>query len=160
MKAWYTKYNKHMHGLLFLALFSTQVVFSAEFNDSLQEGKLPLCPTSPNCISSEQGMITAIDFSKMEGQQAWLKLQKTIITQGGQIKNLQSDYLHAVFTTPLLEFVDDVQARLDLKSRQIHLRSASRTGYYDFGANRARLKKIKQAMHIALHPEALKNVYH
>ena len=146
-------------GCFFTLIICTQVVIAAKLNENLQEGKLPLCPDSPNCISSEQGMIAAIGFTELEEQQAWQALQRVIIAQGGQIETLQSEFLHAVFTTPIMGFVDDVQARLDRKNKKIQLRSASRTGYYDFGANRSRLQKIIQAVHIALHPEALKNVY-
>ncbi len=143
----------------FTILMSTQVVMAEEFIDRLQEGKLPACPDSPNCINSEQGMIAAIDFTELEQQQAWQALQRVIIAQGGQIKKLQSEYMHATFTTATMGFVDDVQARLDRENRKIHLRSASRTGYYDFGANRSRLQKIIQAVNIALHSDVLKNIY-
>ena len=145
--------------MMFLALFIVKSSFAVELNDGLQEGRLAPCPDSPNCISSEQGMIEPIVFSGVDAQQAWLKLRQVIIAQGGQIESLQSDYLRAVFTTSWMGFKDDVEARLDLLNRKIQLRSASRAGYYDFGANRARLQKIEQAMRISLDPEALKNIH-
>jgi uncharacterized protein (DUF1499 family) len=49
--------------LLLLALFAAQVSLAAELNDGLQEGKLKPCPDSPNCISSEQGMIEPVVFN-------------------------------------------------------------------------------------------------
>jgi uncharacterized protein (DUF1499 family) len=41
--------------------------------------------------------------------------------------------------------VDDVEFLADDEERRIHFRSASRTGYYDFGVNRKRMKKISEA---------------
>ena len=51
-------------------------------------------------------------------------------------------YVHAEFRSALFGFVDDVTFVFDDDERLIHFRSASRTGYYDFGANRNRMKEI------------------
>jgi uncharacterized protein (DUF1499 family) len=145
--------------LLLLALFAAQVSLAAELNDGLQEGKLKPCPDSPNCISSEQGMIEPVVFSKGDAQLAWIKLQQVIVSQGGQIESLQSDYLRALFSTSWMGLKDDVEARLDVPMHRIQLRSALRVGYYDFGANRKRLNNIVRLMRMSLDPEALKNIY-
>lgn len=51
-------------------------------------------------------------------------------------------YLHVEFRSALFRFVDDLEFVLDDPARVIHFRSASRTGYYDFGVNRRRMKEI------------------
>ena len=51
-------------------------------------------------------------------------------------------YLHAVFTTRMLRFRDDVEFLFDPEARVIHFRSASRVGYRDFGTNRRRMEHI------------------
>jgi uncharacterized protein (DUF1499 family) len=51
-------------------------------------------------------------------------------------------YLHVEFRSALFRFVDDVEFVLDDSARLIHFRSASRTGYYDFGVNRGRMQRI------------------
>jgi uncharacterized protein (DUF1499 family) len=53
-------------------------------------------------------------------------------------------YLHVEFRSALFRFVDDVELLFDDKERQIHFRSASRTGYYDFGVNRRRMNEISK----------------
>ena len=55
------------------------------------------------------------------------------------------DYLHAVFRTRI-GFADDVECRLCHTDGVIHVRSASRLGYYDFGVNRARVERLRQQL--------------
>jgi uncharacterized protein (DUF1499 family) len=45
----------------------------------------------------------------------------------------------------LLGFVDDVEFRIDEVAGVIHVRSASRKGYWDFGVNRRRVEAIREA---------------
>jgi uncharacterized protein (DUF1499 family) len=52
------------------------------------------------------------------------------------------DYLHVEFRTSL-GFVDDVELYVDDKQKVIHLRSASRVGYWDLGVNRKRMESIR-----------------
>ena len=52
-------------------------------------------------------------------------------------------YLHYEFTSLLLRFVDDVEFLFDDETKTIHFRSASRTGYGDFGVNRRRMEDIR-----------------
>jgi uncharacterized protein (DUF1499 family) len=51
-------------------------------------------------------------------------------------------YFHAEFRT-LLGFVDDVEFYADESQQVIHLRSASRIGYWDLGVNRRRMEAIR-----------------
>ena len=44
-----------------------------------------------------------------------------------------------------LGFVDDVEFRIDEAARGIHVRSASRKGYWDLGVNRRRVEAIREA---------------
>ncbi len=77
---------------------------------------------------------------------AFDRLKKIIEqTEGTTIVVSQPDYLHAEFQTKYLKFTDDVEFMLDAAKSEIHMRSASRLGRKDFGANRARLEKIRAA---------------
>ena len=53
------------------------------------------------------------------------------------------DYLYAQFTTRWLKFVDDTEFWLAPAEGVIHVRSASRIGRGDLGANRARIEEIR-----------------
>jgi len=54
-------------------------------------------------------------------------------------------YLHVEFRSTLFRFVDDVEFVIDEPQGLIHIRSASRVGYSDLGANRKRMEKIRLA---------------
>jgi len=68
---------------------------------------------------------------------------------------LADSYIHAEFRTSLWRFVDDVEFFLDDTARVVHFRSASRVGYYDFGLNRRRMKKISEKYLEAIKKESL-----
>jgi uncharacterized protein (DUF1499 family) len=59
------------------------------------------------------------------------------------IVTVGDDYIHAEFTSAFFRFVDDVEFYFDSDAKTIHMRSASRIGYSDFGVNRKRLDDIK-----------------
>lgn len=63
-----------------------------------------------------------------------------------EIVRSEPDYLYAVFTTPVMRYRDDVELALDRSARTIRVRSASRIGYGDMGANRARLESIRKSL--------------
>jgi uncharacterized protein (DUF1499 family) len=56
----------------------------------------------------------------------------------------EEGYIHAEFRT-ILGFVDDVEFQVDRGNRTVLMRSASRVGYWDIGANRRRLEAIRAA---------------
>ncbi len=65
-------------------------------------------------------------------------------TPGINVQEARADYLRATARTRWLGFVDDLEFWLDTSAQVIHLRSASRLGREDFGANRARIEAIRQ----------------
>lgn len=62
---------------------------------------------------------------------------------GARLIEEKPDYLYATFTTPWLRFVDDVEFWASPTEGVIHVRSASRIGREDFGANRKRVDEIR-----------------
>jgi uncharacterized protein (DUF1499 family) len=57
----------------------------------------------------------------------------------------EPDYLHAEAQTRWLKFVDDVEFWINPQSGVIEVRSASRLGKEDLGANRKRVESIRAA---------------
>jgi len=113
----------------------------------LVDGRLRPCPESPNCVCSEyQGkpFVEPLYFDE-SGEQAWERAKRVLREIGGRIKIEENGYLRAVFTSKIFRFRDDVEMRLEADKRRIHVRSSSRIGYYDFGVNRKRVEKIRQA---------------
>lgn len=111
------------------------------------EKKLPPCPSSPNCVSSQAADADHfIAPFKITGnvEDAWTALKTALLNQSRTvITNETSDTLHAQATSLVFRFVDDIDAILDTEARLIHIRSASRTGHGDFGVNRKRVEMLR-----------------
>lgn len=58
----------------------------------------------------------------------------------------RENYLHAVFTSLVFRFQDDVEFSADGDSGLLHFRSAARLGYFDFGANRKRMERLTELL--------------
>lgn len=67
-------------------------------------------------------------------------------TPGARIIRDEPGYIRAEFSSRVFKFVDDVEFVLDAETRRIDYRSASRTGYYDFGVNRRRLESFRNRL--------------
>jgi uncharacterized protein (DUF1499 family) len=64
-----------------------------------------------------------------------------------KILTAQENYIRAEFTSALFRFVDDVEFYFPKEpsgEAVIHIRSASRIGYSDLGANRKRIERIRK----------------
>jgi len=118
-------------------------------NLELENQLLSPCPGTPNCVSSQekklQHRIQPINF---EGslELAKQRLYRVINSMRGTRIITQEDvYWHVEFTTQLLRFIDDVEFYFDGSQSLIHVRSASRQGYWDLGVNRRRVETIRSA---------------
>ena len=120
-----------------------------------QRGRLAPCGGKPNCVCSQvetelprDGNPHHVQPFSFGGspQDAWAHLIEVIQAQhNATIRSRQRDYLHAEFESRWLGFVDDVEFLLDAEHALIHVRSASRLGYSDFGVNRARVEALREA---------------
>jgi uncharacterized protein (DUF1499 family) len=106
--------------------------------------RLSPCPNSPNCISS---------FSPQAGMQP-LQIKGSIIHAKNKLLSIiesmpaakiaehEGNYLRVEFTSAVFSFIDDVEFEFNEREKLIHFRSASRSGYYDFGVNKRRMERI------------------
>ena len=115
----------------------------------VSNGRLSPPPRKPNCVSSQadpadtQHYIAPIGFAG-DPATAMKKLRDVIADQkGAEVIEARPDYLYAEFSSKLMGFVDDVEFYNDGKAIQV--RSASRLGYSDLGANRKRVEAIRSA---------------
>jgi uncharacterized protein (DUF1499 family) len=114
----------------------------------LVNGALIDCPSSPNCVSSratdsEHGIDAIADA---DGSR-WATLVDTVSAMAGaRLVANQSNYMWFEFSTSVLGFVDDVEFLNEPVNGEISLRSASRVGYSDMGANRKRIEAIRTAL--------------
>jgi len=113
----------------------------------LENGTLPPCPTSPNCVcsrSSDQDHFV----EPLKYQESRAKARDRLIAiiramDRANITTIEDDYIHAEFTSTLFRFVDDVEFYFPADAKVIEVRSAARLGYYDFGVNRRRVERIR-----------------
>ena len=107
------------------------------------------CPSSPNCVCSDATNEHAIAPLKLasDPQQTWQKLQAYLTQQSAYtVKQSEDRYIKAEAKTRLLRFVDDLEFELRTEAGVIAVRSTSRVGYSDLGANRRRIEKIRRAV--------------
>jgi len=126
------------------------IVMTLSTATQASEKQLPACPSSPNCVSSQATDADhAIAPFKIVGnvEEAWTALKKALISQSRTvITDETGSTLHAQATSLVFRFVDDIDAILDTDARLIHIRSASRTGYGDFGVNRKRVEMLRSQL--------------
>ena len=130
------------------------------------DGRLWAYSDSPNCVSSQAptGDSHYIEPLKIKFDEYFLggkrpRLPDEIHTYTHAIEKLakiadglprsticriSDDYLHVEFRSLVFGFVDDAEFVVDANDDTIHLRSASRFGYSDFGVNRKRIERIRQ----------------
>ena len=113
----------------------------------LVDGALRPCPKSPNCVVSLNGDEKhAIEPIVYQGDRdaAKARIRKIVSDyKGATIVREEDGYIHAEFKTRIMRFVDDVEFLFPLDEQVIHIRSASRVGYGDLGANRKRMENIR-----------------
>lgn len=113
-------------------------------------GTLMPCPAKPNCRCSDavddDHRITPL-VVKGEAGVAWEALVAHITSQPRMtIVSQNDDYLHVEARTRLLRFTDDMEFHRRDDQGQIAMRSASRVGYSDMGANKKRLESVRAAL--------------
>lgn len=113
----------------------------------VEQGRLAACPDSPNCVSSQAeaagARVEPLRFSG--GPDVIPGRIKAAVggLRGATLVGEGPGYLRYEFKSPLWGFVDDVEFLVAPKEGVVHLRSASRVGYSDLGANRRRIEAIR-----------------
>lgn len=113
----------------------------------VSDGRLKPVPASPNAVSSQAttGIHRIAPLAYRASRESALAALKAIIenTPRTRIVEVRPDYLYAEYTSRLMGYVDDVEFYLPPDEKVIHVRSASRLGYSDLGANRKRIEDIR-----------------
>ena len=114
----------------------------------LFDGKLSKCPDKPNCVCSEQKAgshyIEPVIIPEGVTVDALSVLKDTLTEMGGSIQDEADNYLAATFTSAIFRFRDDLEIRIDTAQNVVHIRSASRVGHSDMGANRERVALFRK----------------
>jgi uncharacterized protein (DUF1499 family) len=131
--------------LIYSGLITMTLNAPSQANEATK--KLPMCPNSPNCVSSQAANAEHfIAPFKIKGkpEEAWVALRQALAgLERTAITEANGDELHAESTSLVFRFVDDINAILDADAKLIHIRSASRVGYSDLGVNRKRVESLR-----------------
>jgi len=133
---------------LSIALFLA--VSPAMADIGLNNGSLEPCPSSPNCVVSQDGdeehAVEPIAYNgdRSEVKEALLKVL-SVVPRTEVIEDT-GDYIHTESTSRIFKFVDDAEFYLPEDEKVIQVRSASRVGESDLGVNRRRIEQIRLAL--------------
>ena len=109
--------------------------------------KLPPCPASPNCVTSQDPddshAISPFEYTGTPGDARRALLAVLESMPRTKIVSRTAAYIRAEFTTAFFKFVDVGEFVIREEEPIIDVRSASQKGYYDFGVNRKRLEELR-----------------
>ncbi len=120
-------------------------------NLGVKEGKLLLCPVTPNCVSSQaektdSHFIEPFKYS-VDLSIAFSQLRSLIESQDRTtIISASETYINVEFKSRLMRYVDDVEFYFDDANKIVHIRSASRLGSSDWNVNRKRIESIREQL--------------
>lgn len=147
-------------GLMFFKAIKSKDIKLARIG--LVSGQLKPCDEKPNCvcsINSKKDLKHYISPIKAltaeELRHTWQKLQDSLPTLNLQVVSKDNigegreEYLHCTHTSKLMGFVDDIEFHYQPHRLAIEVKSSSRVGYSDLGANRKRMEEIYDLLGIA-----------
>jgi len=129
-------------GAIFILFVILGLVSQKGEAPGLVKGQLAEPGSKPNAVCSESGTQSERAIAPINGKLA--DVVSAIEATGGTITARSDSYLSATYMSRIFKFVDDVEVRQDGDLCQI--RSASRVGYSDRGANRKRVEMIRRAV--------------
>lgn len=129
------------------------IIFTCYFSILLGEGSdktmLKDCPNKANCVSSEskdsKHYIEPISINN-KNEDIKENLIKVIQKFEGKILENNQNFLKVAFYSKFFGFEDIADFEIEPDKNIINIRSAAQTGWYDFGVNRKRLEKIREAL--------------
>ena len=60
-----------------------------------------------------------------------------------EIINKEKDYIHAIATSRIMKFIDDIEIKNLNKDNIFQIKSSSRLGIYDLGVNKRRVQTLR-----------------
>ena len=108
--------------------------------------RLAPCPDRPNCVCSlSQGRAYVAPLAFADAPAAAFARLESVLRRLPRVRIVAQApaYMRAEAASRVFRFVDDLEFALDASAGVIHVRSAARLGYSDFGVNRRRVETIR-----------------
>ncbi len=140
---------------LFVALAAGLVLgvsgCGAKRPDDVGIAALAPCPETPNCVSSLAPASSEAFIEPMivvgPPEEAWAVVLDVLEAwPRTRVVSADAVAIHAEATSFVFRFVDDLELRLHALEARIDVRSASRVGRSDLGANRRRVEKLRDEL--------------
>jgi len=123
----------------------------------VRDGRLKAPSKTPNSVSSQTNLwpghprqadaAIAPLALRGDGEATLVRIAELLRARPGVVViTSRPDYLHAEATTRVMKYTDDIEFWFDPAAGVVQVRSASRLGEGDFGANRARVEAIRKAL--------------
>ncbi len=111
----------------------------------VEEGQFRLSPKRPSCVSTQNpsNILAPLHYEGTATQARQTLLHLLDADERASVVTVADDYVHAEYRAMI--FIDDVEFYFPSDESVIHMRSTSRVGYGDLGANARRLRSIAQA---------------
>ena len=130
-----------------LIIGTLMIAIHAEARPADRPHKFSPCPDSPNCVSSQstdkKRFIEPLHYRGTSADAGQILIDLLESMKRVNLAKVETGYIHAEFRSPIFRFVDDVEFLLPPGENVIHVKSASRSGYYDFGVNRRRVERLR-----------------
>jgi uncharacterized protein (DUF1499 family) len=116
------------------------------------DGELMPCPSSPNCVSTQASVEDVEHYAEPvvytgNRMKTQLSIESFMLGKGNvHLVSSTLGYVHFEVKSPLVGYIDDVEFYLPAADSVVHIRSASRVGYSDFGVNRERVRQIQSLL--------------
>ena len=137
------------------ALFGWWSARVAPAAGGMSNGRLAQCASEPHCVCSDAGAsgdaehwVEPIALPLLSDEVRWRVIGEVLADSGAVVVREDAGYRHATYTSALFRFIDDLELRLD--GLQLQVRSSSRVGYSDLGANRKRVEDLRLRLASAL----------
>jgi uncharacterized protein (DUF1499 family) len=111
------------------------------------DGKLAACASGPRCVSSQAEGGRAVPPISYTGSRDAARERLVGVLRAMPRSTVvveSSDYVRAECRSRYWNAIDDVEAYVDDSRKEIQIRSSSRGGWWDFGANRSRVEEIRE----------------
>ena len=120
--------------VIFFSIFINNK-YSIAMDYKIDNNILGACSNPNNCVF-ESWKVSDLDKSFKE----LIEILKN--TPRIKIININEDYLHALATSRIMKFIDDIEIKKSEKNNILEVKSSSRTGFYDLGVNKRRINTL------------------
>ena len=100
-------------------------------NDNLSD-----CKLTTNCIFQT--------WKVDDSEKAFIELIQILEnTPRLEIVNKEKNYIHAIATSRIMKFIDDIEIKNLIQDNILQIKSSSRKGIYDLGVNERRVQTLR-----------------